>query len=182
MANYNSALSNEDRDRFREFIRDTVDVDAPRPVITEETEKVIAALLTVAQYGHDPEQQQWAERTAKNLSKDGGRGHVEQVFKADKTVFRKPATTAAVPLSVPTRVGIKRKGERAFQQPLWWELTWEDFDQYVDGLSVTAARQRAKADAFAEVSALRAKYPATKTPIEAMDIEGIDPRAFDLAA
>ena len=180
MANYNSALTNEDRDRFRQFIRDTVDVDAPSPVFTEETTKVIAQLLTVAQYGHDPEQQQWAERTLKNLSQDGARGHVEQVFKADKTVFRKPATTAAVPLNVPARVGIRR--EKAYQQSLWWELTWEEFDNWLELLGVKAARLQAKADAFAEVNALRVKYPDTKTPIEAMDIEGIDPRSFDLAA
>lgn len=170
MANYNSALSNDDRDRFRQFIRDTVDVDAPSPVFTEETAKVIEQLLTVAQYGHDPEQQQWAERTLKNLSKVGARGLVEQVFKADKAVFRKPAT----------RVGIKR--ERAYQQPLWWELTWKEFDDWLDMLGVKAGRLQAKADAFAEVRALKAKYPDTKTPIEAMDIEGIDPRSIDLAA
>ena len=63
MATWASALAKDDRERFRQFIRGAVDVDAASPNFTAETNKVIERLHgVVRQYGHDPEYQSWAER------------------------------------------------------------------------------------------------------------------------
>jgi len=179
-----SVLSKDDRDRLRAFIGEVIDLDAARPVIAEATATVIEHVHTVAQFGHDPDQQSWAARCLIGLAEDGARAHVARAIKAGETVFRKPNTTQVTPLTVPARVGVRAasEGKVTYQQPLWWELTWQDFDHWFGLQEQRLARHDEKIEAFRYVAQLHAKYPTSATPGEAVLLDGGDPRAIDLAA
>jgi len=179
-----SVLSQADRDRLRDFIGEVIDLDAARPVIAEATATVIEHVHTVARCGHDPDRQSWAARCLVGLAEDGARAHVARAIKAGETVFRKPNTTQVAPLTVPARVGVRATsaGKVAFQQPLWWELTWRDFDHWLRLQEQRLARHGEKIEAFRYVAQLHAKYPTSATPGEAVLLDGGDPRAIDLAA
>jgi len=179
-----SVLSQADRERLRDFVGEVIDLDAARPVIAEATATVIKRVHTVVQFGHDPEQQSWAARCLLGLAEDGARAHVARAIKAGETVFRKPNTTQVAPLTVPARVGVRAEsgGKVADQQPLWWELTWTDFDHWFGLQEQRLARHEEKIEAFRYVARLHAKYPTSATPGEAVLLDGGDPRAIDLAA
>jgi len=86
-------------------------------------------------------------------------------------------------LRTPTRVGIRRRTDEAkvfTQQRFWWEVTWEDYYQFRDGILAVLERLNMKKLAFAEVDKLHVRYPDTKSPGEACDHAGIDPREFEL--
>jgi len=187
MATNVTALLPEDRDLFHDFICDIIDVDAASPAITADTRAVVKALDLVLRDSQDVERRAWALRVRAALAEDGTRSQVDNVRKAKKTVFHKPnpgaqGVGAAAPLTIPARVGVKFAGERAYQQPLWWDLTWGDFAGYLANMEKRLARQEEKVEAFRFVSSLRAKYPETATPGEALRRDGIDPQSIDLAA
>jgi len=179
-----SVLANDDRDWLRDFIGTVIDLDAARPVIAEATATVMEALHEAVKSARDPEQQAQAARCIKGLAEDGARAHVSRAIKAGETVFHKPNTTQVAPLTVPARIGVRVAGDEKvyFQQRLWWELTWVDFDQWLRVQEKALARHEEKVASFRYVAGLHAKYPTSATPGEAVSMDGGDPREIDLAA
>lgn len=88
-------------------------------------------------------------------------------------------------VSVPERIGVRRRDRdglkaKHYQQPLWWECSWAE---YMDWLATRRGQfnQQGKQLAVMEVIArLREIYPDTKTPGEACERAGLDPRDFGL--
>jgi hypothetical protein len=172
-----SALTPDDR----EWINDLIDgeIVASRTVeVTEVTRAVVADLREMAEAGDDQ-----AERCLTALSEDGLRGRVAVRLKDDRANVRISHTGSVV--SLPTRLGVLAvdvhgNRERHYQQPLWWELTWDRFMGLIDSLERQLARLGMEVAALREIAALRDKYPDTATPLEACERDGKDPRSFGL--
>jgi hypothetical protein len=118
------------------------------------------------------------------LAQDGAEAQFNSWLKHDRAKIMISHTGQI--LSIPARFGIRTKrepGEPDFwQQPLWWELTWEQFEQLVISLCQQGVRLAQEAEALDEVLALRDRYPETKTPLQACEAAGIDPRRFNIEA
>ena len=83
----------------------------------------------------------------------------------------------------PSRVGVRRRrgdGSAYHQQEFWWTLSWREYAQFRDRERAIIARYQLKGRGFDEVDKLHERHPETKTPGEACEIEGIDPRSFVL--
>lgn len=74
------------------------------------------------------------------------------------------------------RVGVRDKGAAAWQQRLWYTLTWAQFDEMIERHSADAT----KLFAMRGVRTLRDQYPDTTIVGEAIRAAGLDPLDLDL--
>lgn len=85
-------------------------------------------------------------------------------MKASRGVRKRNATTGAP--------------ERAWQQRLWYEMTWDELAEHFAMLIRQWNVAGHQIEALRDVFRLREQYPETQTPLEACEQAGIDPRAF----
>lgn len=125
----------------------------------------------------------WADRAILALAEDGCGSRIQARLKEDKGTIRISQSGAVI--SLPTRFGVRARGEggqveRHFQQPLWWELSWERFHELINSL----VRQRDVLSheivGLREIERLHERFPDTRTPLEACERAGIDPYQFSL--
>lgn len=88
-------------------------------------------------------------------------------------------------VSVPARVGTRAKDRdgaqlRAYQQTLWWEMSWDDFVAMIASRLQHIAQLNDKVAAFQEVLRYRDQYPESRTPGEALERAGIDPESIGI--
>lgn len=127
----------------------------------------------------------WADTVILALAKDGCGGRIHARLKSDRGTIR-IADTGAI-ISLPTRFGvpaINQDGQREkhFQQPLWWELTWDRFEQLINSLIRQTHVLSGEITALHEILGLRDRFPDSASPGEACEMAGIDPRSFALEA
>lgn len=175
-----TSLYPEDRERVDTLIRQAeTDLDARQNGLGLK-ELATSAVVSVLQ-GHAASGDHWADRAIMALARDGLWERVSTVLSASRGLI---AYNGQV-VSVPTRVGTRARtadGQKQhhFQQKLWWTFTWQELE---DWLIAQRAQQRhmwAILAAMERVQVLRAKYPDTATPGEAMEREGLDPRSLQL--
>ena len=70
--------------------------------------------------------------------------------------------------------------ERFYQPTLWWELTWGEFEDMLGQLRGQRDRLSTEIRGFSRALLWKEKHPDTKTPGEALEREGIDPRNFTM--
>lgn len=138
----------------------------------------IAALEALAADGHV-----WAERPLRVCAISGMRGLIGKRLHADRGTVRIAHTGAVI--SLPARMGIEVKNPkppppREYQQRLWWEMTWGEFDEFVRSLQAQRDRLSGEITGFQEIQRLHEQFPETQTPGEACALKGIDPRKFDM--
>jgi hypothetical protein len=141
----------------------------------------VGALLTKAAELGDP----WAQGVIESLALDGLENRAYEFLKADSTLLAfRAADGTKITRTTPSRVGVVHangKGERYWQQGLWWELTWEEYGAFRNRERALLRSQAVKLQAFDDVDALHERHPDTRTPAEACEREGIDPRQFQIA-
>ena len=126
---------------------------------------------------------EWADAAIIALAEDGCGSRVHLRLKADRGVVRIAHTGAVI--SLPTRFGVPAvsddgQRERHFQQPLWWELSWDRFSQLVNSLIRQSNRIGEEIVALQEILQLRDQFPDAETPGDACEMAGIDPRSFGI--
>jgi len=177
-----TALSSDDRD-FIERLIDNAVQSAKSVETTELTISIASDLETLCKAG-DPHSRRQSRRAQNSLIRDGLRARVETRLKADRASIKIRRSGRIV--SLPARLGISTIEEedgtrrRTFQQHLWWELSWPQFDELIATMRARGASINREAEALMEVHALRAMYPDTKTVGEACERAGIDPRVFQI--
>ncbi|HXH79549.1 hypothetical protein [Nocardioides sp.] len=173
-----SALKPDDKKWFDSLI-EAASTKGVECAVTALTDDVYPNVERMAEGGD-----RQAQRVVSALGRDGARGRIQTWLKSDVSVFR-IARTGHV-LSVPSRRGVPAVDDdgvpsRHYQQPLWWELTWKQFEKMVETVAARRDVMSAQVDAFSDVITLKDKYPHTQTPGEACEIDGIDPRSFDIS-
>lgn len=88
-------------------------------------------------------------------------------------------------VQMPSHIGVSARsanGKRRNHQQrrLWWEASWDEYIEWVNGQRILAAQMGVKVAALDGILALREKYPDTVTPGQACERAGIDPREFGL--
>ncbi len=127
----------------------------------------------------------WADSAILALAEDGCSQRVQARLKADRGVVRIAQTGAVI--SIPARFGVPAitsdgQREKHWQQPLWWELSWDRFEQLINSLSRQRTRLGTEVTALQEIFRLREQFPDSETVGEACEMAGIDPREFGLEA
>lgn len=181
VANKTTLVSHE-RERLDALIRrqvDTMDARQNGTGLKELLTGSVIDTLELAAADGDAD----AEHILRGLAIDGLRERVAVLLKTDDRCLI--ARNGAV-LSMPARWGVRRHEpngvrQKHYQQRLWWELTWAEFADMVDGLRRQAARLGEEAGAWGEVLRLHDRFPETQTPGEACERAGIDPHEFKLA-
>lgn len=172
-----TVMQPDDAETVNEMIDDLIvrNGDANKSELQRE---LIAELQHMAASGDG-----WADRVILALAEDGCEGRIHARLKADRGVVRIAHSGAVI--SMPTRFGVPRitetgQREKAFQPMLWWELSWDRFDQLI----ISLMRQRnilsERIAALQEILQLRDQFPAAETPGEACEMAGIDPRQFGI--
>lgn len=134
------------------------------------------ALSAAAEAGGEDEQ-----RIVAALARDGLEERAYVFLKSETGCLALPGggrVTAAARVSVRQRRADGRR--EASQLRFWWDLTWTEYAEWRDQMQSLEARIAAKRHAFVQVDRLRDAYPETKTPGDACERAGIDPRAFGL--
>jgi len=173
-----SALLPDDK-KWVDSLIEGASINGIEPAVTALTDDVYPDIERMAERGDLQ-----AQRVVSALARDGVRGRVQAWLKSDVSVVRLSRTGQII--SVPARMGVHAVNddglaERRFQQPLWWELTWERFEAMVSSIVARRDVMTTQVEAFTDVVALRDKYPHTRTPLEACEIANIDPRSFDIS-
>ncbi len=125
----------------------------------------------------------WAGRVIQTMAAYGFTNYAKRFLKNDRANIR-IARTGQV-LNIPTRFGQRMRSEtgiseRRFQMPLWWELSWEEFEGLIVSLQSQLATIGLRITALKEVRELREQFPESRTPLEACEAKGIDPRSFKI--
>lgn len=179
MATKMTALRPDDQRRYHDFIRATVDLNRPHIVTTNANKLVLATLHEIEAFSPDLEEQTWARRTLDALAEDGSRNHVDTVVREAQTIIRLPNKAK---VSMPARVGVRRHGERPWQQSLWYELTWAEFEDLLGRWESRYGIDTAKLTTMRLVRTLRDRFPESSVVGEALRLAGLDPLELDLAS
>lgn len=174
---YSSELSADERRHLNGMIDDNMTVDDAVDS-TKVARRLYAELLASAEDGDMSAQQMIA-----GVAVDGLRSHVVQHIKKDRSVIVLRNNRGAV--NVPARVGIRAidgngRELRYSQQAFWWELSWDRFIRMIAGLVAQRDKLSQNIDAFTELLVLRQQFADTRTPGEACERAGIDPRSYGL--
>lgn len=178
---YASALLPEDREWLETEVEEII--TGQRSVRNAEVmQDIVDRLDLMAGQGDED-----AVRAIRALAVDGVRSLVDRVVKKQRSEVRIASTGKVV--GVPARVGARARDEdgvqlKAFQQTLWYEMSWDDFTAMIASRLQHIAQLNDKVTAFQEVLRYRDAYPDTSTPGEALERAGIDPSSvnLDLAA
>lgn len=128
----------------------------------------------------------WCAEIIDRLFVDGLESYCASIFlKRDSGMmaYRDPMTGQKRTRVQTANVGIvaaRPTGERYWQQRLWFELSWSEYNQFRRQILRDLNAIAAKNEAFNAVDALHRKHPDTRTPGEACEREGIDPRSFGI--
>jgi hypothetical protein len=138
---------------------------------------VVEALRKLAEAGED-----WPVRVLLVCENAGTRQLVKGRMKGDRCAIRIAHTGAVI--DMPARMGVEVKNPsppppRIYQLPLWWDLTWEQFEALVDSVDRQRDKLAQEVVALEEVKQLHERFADTRTPGEACERAGIDPRKFD---
>lgn len=125
-----------------------------------------------------------ADRLLLDLALDGLEERAYVFLKADTGVIAVRADDgSARSVRTPTRVGVRGRrsdGTRTHQLRLWWEVSWEEYAAWRDAMFRLERKIALKRYAFDRIDALRDAHPETRTPGEACEAAGIDPRSLGL--
>ncbi len=80
----------------------------------------------------------------------------------------------------PARVGRRKKGSKSWQQTLWYELPWDEFDAFLERETDRHTADATKLFAMRRVRTLKAQYPDAASVGEAIRLAGLDPLDLDL--
>lgn len=129
--------------------------------------------------------EEWAAAAIEANGPAGWRMFVSQTLKDDHVAIRVHNNGW---VELPARYSVRPRNpetgefEGGFQLPLWWELSWSQFIEMLEGLSNQRDLLSSRIAALREVAALRDQFPESQTPGEACGLAGIDPRRFEAAA
>lgn len=124
----------------------------------------------------------WAESILRAFSRDGADEYARAWLDRRDRGSIKIASNGRV-IDIPARVGVPARSstgvrEPYFQRPLWWELSWAEFEAHIASLRAQIGRLDVNLTGKLQVLALRDRHPDTLTPGEACEREGIDPQRF----
>lgn len=176
---HTSALLPDDR-RWLESEIDDLVMDFTSVRSSEVTQDLISRLQLMASEGSGD-----AQRVLGALAADGVFSLVASRIKHQRGTIRVSSTGKLI--DVPARVGARARDERgaqlrAFQQTLWYEMSWDDFTAMIVSRIHHIEQLKDKVTAFQEVLSLREIYPESTTPGQALEMAGIDPSSIDLGS
>lgn len=145
------------------------------------TQRLIGKLTHLLGDGTPCPDRTLAERILHGLAIDGAWERVTDRLAEDKGTIAHNGTV----LSIPSRIGARARRadgvqEKHYQQRLWWDWTWLEFEDWLRGQTVQAQQLGDKVAVMRKVLSLHDLYPDTKTPGEACERAGVDPREFRL--
>lgn len=172
------ALYPEDRDQVREIL-DRMVAEGDRsggPNTTTIARKLVLRLEESAR-----EEKIFAQRAIQAFAIEGARQMIAKHLKDEKGTVRIAHNGKII--SLPTRLGIAATDvegvvKQFYQQPLWWEMTWEQFERKVADMQKQRDVLSGEVTALREIERLRERFPESLTPGEACRLAGIDPREF----
>ena len=123
------------------------------------------------------EEQIKARRILDACAEDGSRSLVYGVIREDNTAVRLPNTGV---LHLPARIGTRKKGSKGWQQTLWYDMDWAQFDEFLERQTERHSADATKLFAMRGVRTLKEQYPDTASVGEAIRAAGLDPLNLDL--
>ncbi|MCA1668138.1 MAG: hypothetical protein LC793_12240 [Thermomicrobia bacterium] len=141
--------------------------------------KTVARLSSAAQRGAG-----WARTALEHFAEIGLQEYIKGEMRGgDTSLMRNPMTGKAAKVS--SYIGVRARTEDGlpaghYQQELWWTPPWPVFAEKIDNYVKHRNTVDTNVAMFGEVMKLRDKYPDSRTPEEACEMAGIDPRAFGI--
>lgn len=177
MSSQVTALRPDDRQWYLGFIREALDLTRPDIDTATANRLVMAFLHDHEATTQDIEEQTRARRVLDACAEDGSRRLVYAVVREASTAMRVPNRGI---VQMPARVGRRKKGAPGWQQSLWYELTWAEFDEMIVRHTERHTIEATKLFAMRGIRSLRDQYPETTIVGEAIRSAGLDPLDLDL--
>lgn len=178
-------VSAEDWDRFRKIVRFLESGSHKR-----RGESATAALGRTARQelrNMEARGNAQATRLLEALEDMGAQSAVKAVLKEETGTISIGFNGSASLVRMPTFYGFRRHdpvtGERLKQSEMWrwFSYSWDDFEGLINTLRMQARVLDERVAGLETVLPLRTKYPDSRTPLEAIELEGLDPYAFEWA-
>lgn len=127
--------------------------------------------------------EEWARVTIDALGVQGAAGFGRTLLKEQRGTIRLGWNGDVI--EVPNRYAIRPrdpdtgKEVGSYTLPLWWELSWPEFEIVLRGLRVQRYRLSRIVSGLERVFILKDRFPQSHTPAEACHLAGKDPQAFE---